>query len=56
MECVKEMKSPGMISVFVRESISHSLEKSTLARVYVGKLFVELARCQMLTEEKFIVG
>ena len=56
MECVREMKSPGMISVFVRESISHSLEKSTLSRVYVGKLFGELARGQMLTEEKFIAG
>ena len=56
VQCVREMKSPGMISVFVRESISHSLEKSTFARVYVGKLFGELARGQLLTEEKFSIG
>ena len=56
MECVKEMKSPGMMNVFVRESVNHSLEKSTQARVHVGKLFGELAKCQLLTEEKFIAG
>ena len=56
LECVKEMKSPGMMNVFVRESVNHSLEKSTPARVHVGKLFGELARGQLLTEEKFIAG
>ena len=56
MQCVKDMKSPGMMNVFVRESITHSMEKSALARAHVGKLFGELARGQLLTEEKFIIG
>ena len=53
---MREMKSPGMMNVFVRESINYSLEKSAPARVYVGKLFGELAKDQLLTEEKFIIG
>ena len=56
IECVREMRSPGMMNVFVRESVNHTLEKSTLARVCVGQLFHELSKEQLLTEQKFIAG
>jgi len=56
IECVREMRSPGMMNVFVRESVNHTLEKSTLARVCVGQLFSELSKRQLLTEQKFIAG
>jgi len=56
IECVREMRSPGMMDVFVRESVNHTLENSTLARVCVGQLFHELSKEQLLTEQKFIAG
>ena len=56
IECVREMKSPGLMNVFVRESVNHTLEKSTLSRVCLGELFHELAKEELLTEEKFTAG
>ena len=53
---MREMKSPRMMNVFVRESVEYTLEKSTLARVCLGQLFHELAKEQMLTVENFIAG
>ena len=45
-----------MMNVFVRESVNHTLEKSTLARTCLGELFHELAKEELLTEEKFTAG
>ena len=50
------MKSPGTMNVLVQESVNHTLEILTLARVCLGELFHELAKEQLLTEEKFTAG
>ena len=56
IECVREMIPPGRMNVFVRESVVHTLYKSTLDRVCLGQLFRDLSKQQLLTEEAFIVG
>lgn len=51
-----ELESPGLIHVFVRAAINHSLEKSSSCRVTVGKLFDELIKEKQLTEDKLSQG
>ena len=56
IKLVRKMIPPGMLDVFVQESMEHTLEKSKLARVCLGQMFRELFKEQLLTEEKFIFG
>ena len=56
IECVRDLQSPTMLHVFVREGINHSLEKSATARECLGKLFLEMVREQLLSHEKFVEG
>lgn len=56
MKCVVELESPGLMHVFVRTALNHSLEKSSSVRVSVGKLFHELVKEKQLTEKKLSQG
>ena len=56
MECVKEMQSSGLMHVFVRDSITHSLEQSSHARKCLGRLFPMLVKEGLVSQEKLVAG
>ena len=56
MECVKELQSSGLLHVFVREAISHSLEQSAQTRQYLGRLFPMLVKEGVMVQEKLVAG
>ena len=56
MECVIELESPGLLHVFVLNAINHSLEKSSQAREFVGKLLDLLIKQKQIPFDKFLQG
>ena len=56
VECVKEMKSPGMLHVFVRKAINYALENTSECRQLVGQLFNQLLQDGTLAVDRMVVG
>ena len=50
------LESPGLLHVFVRTGINHSLEKSSSVHVVAGKLFDKLMTEKQLPSDKLILG
>ena len=56
VECVKEMKSPGMLHVFVSEAIKYALENTSECRQLVGQLFHQLLQDGTLAVDRMVAG
>ena len=56
MECVKEMKCPEQLHVFVREVINVTMEKSDAHRLLASQLLRDLLKDGELTRDKFRDG
>ena len=56
IQCVEEMDSPSKMNVFIRESIFHALEKSSLARTMTGDLLHRLVGSNILSQEQMSGG
>ena len=56
VECVKEMKSPGMLHVFVSEAINYALENTSECRQLVGQLFHQLLQDGTLAVDRMVAG
>ena len=56
VECVKEMKSPGMLHVFVSEAIKYALENTSECRQLVGQLFNQLLQDGTLAVDRMVAG
>ena len=53
---MKEMKSPGMLHVFVSEAINYALENTSECRQLVGQLFHQLLQDGTLAMERMVAG
>ena len=56
MECVKEMKCPTQLHVFVREVVNHTLEKTEHHRITASQLLRDLLRDGELSKDRFKAG
>ncbi|KAL5490844.1 hypothetical protein EMCRGX_G016035 [Ephydatia muelleri] len=56
VECVKEMKSPGILHVFVSEAINYALENTSECRQLVGQLFHQLLQNGTLAVDRMVAG
>ena len=53
---MRELQPSGLMNVFVRESITHSLEQSSQTRQYLGRLFPMLIKEGVIAQEKLVAG
>ena len=53
---MKEMKSPGMLHVFVSEAINYALENTSECRQLVGQLFHQLLQDGTLAMDRMVAG
>ena len=56
IECVKVMKVPSHMHVFVRELMNHTMEKTENSRIMASKLLTELLREKVLSRDRFKAG
>ena len=56
MECVREMKSPGVLHALVGVAINYSLENTSECRQLVGQLFHKLLEDGTLAVDKMVAG
>ena len=56
VECVREMKSPGVPHAFVGVAINYSLENTSEYRQLVGQLFHKLLEDGTLAVDKMVAG
>eukprot|EP00731_Ephydatia_muelleri_P015428 Em0008g1148a len=56
VECVKKMKAPGMLHVFVSEAINYALENTSECRQLVGQLFHQLLQDGTLAVDRMVTG
>lgn len=56
LQCVREMNSPELLFVFVRNGLESTLERSTIAREHMGQLLHQLIKTGILPTEQYYKG
>lgn len=56
LQCVQEMNSTQLLSVFVRNGLESTLERSTIAREHMGLLLQQLIKAGVLPTEQYYHG
>uniref|UniRef100_A0A8C6M1P0 Eukaryotic translation initiation factor 4 gamma 1 n=1 Tax=Nothobranchius furzeri TaxID=105023 RepID=A0A8C6M1P0_NOTFU len=56
LQCVQELKSTGLLFVFVRNGLESTLERSTIAREHMGQLLHQLIKTGILAKDQYYKG
>ncbi|KAM4589651.1 eukaryotic translation initiation factor 4 gamma 1-like isoform 1-T1 [Fundulus diaphanus] len=56
LQCVREMDSPELLFVFVRNGLESTLERSTIAREHMGQLLHQLIKTGILPTQHYHKG
>lgn len=56
LQCVREMNSPELLFVFVRNGLESTLERSTIAREHMGQLLHQLIKTGILPTQQYYKG
>ncbi|KAK5606526.1 Eukaryotic translation initiation factor 4 gamma 1, partial [Crenichthys baileyi] len=56
LQCVREMNSPELLFVFVRNGLESTLERSTISREHMGQLLHQLIKTGILPTQQYYKG